>query len=79
MVKNGDYKLKIEHRITSLEEGSIRIEGVLEDLKSNHLAHLQETVDCLDKKVQKINVRMAYYVGGATALLGTIDILSRLL
>ena len=31
---------KIEHRLTRLEEGQVRIEGTLEEIKTNHIAHL---------------------------------------
>lgn len=34
------HDLQIESRLTRLEEGQARIEGVLDEIKTNHIAHL---------------------------------------
>jgi len=39
-IENGKYKLNIEQRIT-------RVETIVDDIKTNHLVHMEEKIDKL--------------------------------
>ena len=68
MVKNGKFKIENEHRLTRLEEGQIRIEASIEEIRDNHLLHIKEDISGLKSSIQRIDIRMAYWVGGASVL-----------
>ena len=66
MEENGKYKLTIEHRLTILE-------SQLNTVMNNHLPHIQERVDKVNKKLTWL---LALFV---TNLLSAIGILTKLL
>ena len=48
---NGQYKLGVEHRLTKLEGTLDGFGKTLMEVKNNHLVHLQEAVDKIQKKM----------------------------
>jgi len=45
MPKNGQYKISIENRITTLEANYIELKDKIEEVVNNHLKHLADNVD----------------------------------
>ena len=65
-MKQNGYKLDIEHRVTQTQEAIVRIDNTLEEIKTNHLAHIQEDI-------QELRKRMSWGVGVAiTVLCGVV-------
>ena len=47
---NGKYKITIEHRITSLEDKVSDLSCDIQEIKTNHLKHLQADVERIDSR-----------------------------
>lgn len=58
-----------EIKIARLEEQVKSVQSDINEIKVNHLAHLSNGLADLSKEVSKVQIRMAYYVGG-TAVIG---------
>lgn len=61
-------QIKIHERITALEVETKNIAESLNLVKNNHLPHIQDRLD-------KIDIRMAYYTGGLAVLTVAVPIL----
>ena len=61
-----------EERLAKLETKMDNIERMLDKLMNNHLVHLQD-------KVEQLETKMAYYVGGLAALVFIGDVVLRFL
>ena len=69
-----DYKLSVEHRLTSLDTTQKAMLGTLDKIQNNHLAHINARLDSVDKKM------FAALVFLITTLLGVVvDLAMRLL
>ena len=60
-----------ENRLVRLETKVDNIEKALDKLLNNHLVHLQD-------KVEQIETKMAYYIGGLAALVFIGDLILRI-
>lgn len=59
-------KLRFTKLDDAIEKLGDKLEAKLDNLKDNHFAHLQADI-------VSIKVRMAYYIGGATAIVWVLD------
>lgn len=67
--------IKKEHRLTKLESGVKRLQEDISEIKDNHLDHIYTKITCIETKLHKIDIRLAFYAGG----LGVITFLAPLI
>lgn len=55
--------IKIENRLSTLEANYQNLEGIITEIKDNHLFHLAGDMKELQKSVNNINVKLAMWSG----------------
>lgn len=62
--------MTIEHR-TDVKV----IREAISDIKNNHLAHMQKSLESMEKEINNINLTMAKWVGAAAVIMFVIQLL----
>ena len=65
-MKNGNYKIGIEQRLS-------RIETTLDEIANNHLVHLSDDMKELQAKIGNINVKLGYWSGGIVVAIWVLE------
>ncbi len=51
----------------------------IENLKTNHIAHLNQRIDLVDERIRKIENKIAYWGGGIASGIAIIEIVFKIL
>lgn len=70
-------RLKIENRISTLEANYKDLASSLDEVKNNHLLHIQNGLDELKTQVSQLRVDFAKYIGIGIGGIAVLEILIR--
>lgn len=59
---------KIDISVARLEERQVALDGIVKEIKDNHLVHISDDVKSLKQQVDKLSMKIAYYTGGFAVL-----------
>ena len=62
-MENGNG-IKKEHRLTKLESGMEGLQNDISEIKNNHLDHIYKKISCIETKLHKMDMKLAFYAGG---------------
>jgi wobble nucleotide-excising tRNase len=70
MGKNEERISKLEQAHTDLRDNVMKLDDKIEKIMTNHLPHIQDGIN-------DIKVQMAKYIGGASAVLIAVELISK--
>ena len=81
-MSNEDIKIaRLEEKYCSMEKEITEVKDVVVKIKDNHLEHLKDQVTNVEKnlgeRMEKIENKISYYVGGGAGIIALIELISK--
>lgn len=77
-MSNEEIKIaRLQEKYLNLEKEMTEVKDVVVKIKDNHLVHIAQQITEVDNRIGKLETKLAYYIGGGTAIIGAIELLAK--